>query len=233
MKKLLFVGNSFTYYHDLPAMLEKLSCAAGYSIQTAAVTKGGWYLERYADPDNEMYPLLHETHEQRAWDMIVLQDQSFSPAGHPERYLAAVRTLCSQLPCRERFVIYQTWAYEDGTEKLQGTGMTYQQMHEALRDACRQAAKQQNALLVPVGDAFRLCHDTRPEIGLYMPDHYHPSPDGTSLAACVFFAALSGRDPRTLDGIPDIAPDTAATLRSIARDTLQGSTKEDFACATY
>ena len=95
MKKLLFVGNSFTYYHDLPAMLEKLSCAAGYSIQTAAVTKGGWYLERYADPDNEMYPLLHETHEQRAWDMIVLQDQSFSPAGHPERYLAAVRTLCS------------------------------------------------------------------------------------------------------------------------------------------
>ena len=52
MKKLLFVGNSFTYYHDLPAMLEKLSCAAGYSIQTAAVTKGGWYLERYADPDN-------------------------------------------------------------------------------------------------------------------------------------------------------------------------------------
>ena len=150
MKKLLFVGNSFTYYHDLPAMLEKLSCAAGYSIQTAAVTKGGWYLERYADPDNEMYPLLHETHEQRAWDMIVLQDQSFSPAGHPERYLAAVRTLCSQLPCRERFVIYQTWAYEDGTEKLQGTGMTYQQMHEALRDACRQAAKQQNALLVPL-----------------------------------------------------------------------------------
>ena len=113
MKKLLFVGNSFTYYHDLPAMLEKLSCAAGYSIQTAAVTKGGWYLERYADPDNEMYPLLHETHEQRAWDMIVLQDQSFSPAGHPERYLAAVRTLCSQLPCRERFVIYQTSAYED------------------------------------------------------------------------------------------------------------------------
>ena len=176
MKKLLFVGNSFTYYHDLPAMLEKLSCAAGYSIQTAAVTKGGWYLERYADPDNEMYPLLHETHEQRAWDMIVLQDQSFSPAGHPERYLAAVRTLCSQLPCRERFVIYQTWAYEDGTEKLHGTGMTYQQMHEALRDACRQAAKQQNALLVPVGDAFRLCHDTRPEIGLYMPCLLYTSP---------------------------------------------------------
>ena len=96
-----------------------------------------------------------------------------------------------------------------------------------------EAAKQQNALLVPVGDAFRLCHDTRPEIGLYMPDHYHPSPEGTYLAACVFFAALSGCDPRTLDGIPDIAPDTAATLRSIARDTLQGSTKEDFACATY
>ena len=84
MKTLLFVGNSFTYYHDLPAMLEKLSCAAGYSIQTAAVTKGGWYLERYADPDNEMYPLLHETHEQRAWDMIVLQDQSFNPAGNSE-----------------------------------------------------------------------------------------------------------------------------------------------------
>ena len=72
-----------------------------------------------------------------------------------------------------------------------------------------------------MGDAFRLCHDTHPEIGLYMPDHYHPSPEGTYLAACVFFAALSGRDPRTLSDIPDIAPDTAAMLRSIAHDTLQ------------
>ena len=141
-------------------------------------------------------------------------------------------TLKAEFPLVPPTVLERAKA-EDGTEKLQGTGMTYQQMHEALRDACRQAAKQQNALLVPVGDAFRLCHDTRPEIGLYMPDHYHPSPEGTYLAACVFFAALSGRDPRTLDGIPDIAPDTAATLRSIARDTLQGSTKEDFACATY
>lgn len=56
MKKLLFVGNSFTYYHDLPAMLEKLSCAAGYSIQTAAVTKGGWYLSAMPIPITRCIP---------------------------------------------------------------------------------------------------------------------------------------------------------------------------------
>ena len=66
-----------------------------------------------------------------------------------------------------------------------------------------------------------------PKLGSTCPIIIIPALKGTYLAACVFFAALSGRDPRTLDGIPDIAPDTAATLRSIARDTLQGSTKED------
>ena len=44
--------------------------------------------------------------------------------------------------------------------------------------------------------------------------------------------------PEAMPGARELAPgatlaDTAATLRSIARDTLQGSTKEDFACATY
>ena len=221
MKQLLFVGNSFTYYNDLPAMFSRLANAAGFGVQTASVTKGGWSLVRYADPDDIMYPPLHEAFSSQPWDGIVLQDQSFNPAGNPQGYLSAVRTLCEQLPCRERHIIYQTWAYEDGSEKLQSTNLTYPQMHEALRAACRQAARQQDALLVPVGDAFRLCRDTHPEIGLYAPDHYHPSPAGTYLAACVFFGALSGRSPLELESIPEVSPDAAVILRALAHDILQ------------
>ena len=38
MKTVLFVGNSFTYYNDLPAMVTQLS---GGRLVCAGVTKGG------------------------------------------------------------------------------------------------------------------------------------------------------------------------------------------------
>lgn len=220
MKRILFVGNSFTYYCDMPGMLARLSAEAGYELSVASVTKGGWWLERYADPENEMYAPLHETYQTQQWDHIILQEQSFNPANDPERYLAAVRKLTKQLACKQ-FIIYQTWAWEDGSEKLATTGMTYQQMQEGLRDGCRRAAQELNALLVPVGDAWRTCYETHPEIKLYKDDHFHPCVTGAYLTSCVFFGALTGQSPLFLNTVEDVPEQTAAILRQIAADTLQ------------
>ena len=40
--KLLFIGNSATYVHDIPQTLAALAGKAGYSVETKAIAKGGF-----------------------------------------------------------------------------------------------------------------------------------------------------------------------------------------------
>ncbi len=235
MKRILFIGNSFTYVNDLPATLSDIAGRAGFPLEAHKLVKGGWYLNRFANPEDEMGILLRKEYLKENWDYVVLQDQSLNPAVNPEDFRAAAHALCGMLHCQESFVFYQTWAYTDGSEKLLSTGLSYCEMQERLQSACRQAAQENHALVAPVGDAFRRCYELYPALALLSDDHYHPTPCGTYLAACVFFAVLSRQSPLCLPVpldmdvswfekkfqtvIPHTIPEgDAAVLRQIAHD---------------
>ena len=189
MKTVLFVGNSFTFYNDLPQTVAQMLQQAGCPHQVESLTKGGWFLSRYADPQDKYGALLRERHLGRHWDILVLQDQSFHPVGNYEDFLAGAKAL-RDLFRPERLLLYQTWAYEDGTEKLEETGLSYDGMHLALKAAYTRAAEVLGAEVVPVGDRFARYHREHPEIRLYKEDHFHPSEEGTRLAAEEFFRAI-------------------------------------------
>src|SRR5947209_7984778 len=81
-------------------------------------------------------------------------------------------------------VFFMSWAYADKPE------MTAQ-----LAEAYTVAGNANNALVIPAGLAFARAIGKQPELNLYAPDKRHPSLGGTYLAACVVFAALTGRSP--------------------------------------
>ena len=189
MRTVLFIGNSFTFYHDMPAQVAAKLEEAGHPHQVATHTKGGWFLSRYANPEDKYGALLRERHLGKHWDIVILQDQSFNPIDQYEDFLAGAKAL-QQLLQPEKLLLYQTWAYEDGTEKLQETGLSYAQMHLALKQAYTNAAAELGATVVAVGDRFAQCHDAHPEINLYKEDHFHPSVEGTQLAVEEFVQAI-------------------------------------------
>ena len=78
--------------------------------------------------------------------------------------------------------MYATWAYRDGSEKLAGTGLTYEEMDSALYESYHTAAEANDALTADVGTAFTQLRDT---LSLYTPDDYHPTEAGSMLAAAV------------------------------------------------
>ena len=218
MKKILFIGNSFTYFNDMPAIFDALCEASGDKMQVESITKGGWYLHQYADPENEMYPAIVKAAQQE-WDYVVLQDQSFNPAGNKEDFLSAARKLAALFPCREKLVFYQTWAYEEGSVKLASTGMSYEQLYEGLRDSYRQAAEEMNALCVPAGDAFRLFNDQYyNKFTLYRADAFHPNLLGSYMIACTFYAVITGKTPLDCITFPGVPVEHAASLRKLAHD---------------
>ena len=47
MLNILFIGNSFTFVNDLPAMLTAVAADAGVEIAASSVLKGGAYLHQF------------------------------------------------------------------------------------------------------------------------------------------------------------------------------------------
>lgn len=111
--RVLFVGNSFTFVHDLPQQFQNVAKSLGSDVETGASTIGGCTLyAQEASRDDTTAKLL-----QQDWDYLVLQDYSMLPTVKKarEQYLkAAVKDFISQKK-QAKVVLYLTWGYESGS----------------------------------------------------------------------------------------------------------------------
>ena len=90
-------------------------------------------------------------------------------------------------------------------------------------------AKELNAVVAPVGMAWKMALAAHPALVLYEPDESHPNPTGSYLAACVFYATLFDKSPLGLPGelknrgrtLVRVAPDEAKQLQEAAWQAVQ------------
>ena len=47
--QVLWIGNSYTYYNDLPSLVGRLAAADGVELEFDSHTEGGWSWERHAN----------------------------------------------------------------------------------------------------------------------------------------------------------------------------------------
>ncbi len=192
---ILFIGNSYTYYNDMPASLFlPIAEAEGLSVEVTAVTKGGYDLSRFADPEDEEGKRLRRTVRGRRYDVVVLQDQSCDPIRDEERFLGGVRDLKALLGKQtKRFVLYATWGRKTGSPQLEELGMTSDEMTEALSAAYRKAGALYGMDVAEVGRAFVAYAKAHPDAELYNADLSHPSIVGSAVAAETIFGTVFGR----------------------------------------
>ena len=121
MQKILFVGNSYTYYNDMPtALFVPKAEAAGFPCQVTAVTRGGWTLAKFADPNDEEGARLRSVVEGQQYDWVILQEQSCRPVVNQDAFFRGVEDLKILLaPQTDRFLLYATWGRKPGSEKLE------------------------------------------------------------------------------------------------------------------
>lgn len=207
--RILFLGNSFTYYHDLPEMVGRL-----LSCETAAVTRGGAYLWQFCDAKDELHRMAEEKLQQGLWDWVVLQEQSFNAVGNREDFLRSMEMLCARVrSAGAKPLLYASWAYREGSEKLAKTHCTYLEMAQGLKEAYALAGEKNDAPVAPVGEAFTRA---REEEMLYEPDDFHPSLSGSYLSACVIARSLAPDTPLS-DWRPEgISREVAEKLQRIS-----------------
>ena len=84
-KSILFLGNSYTYFNDLPNMVKQLASAAGFSATTQSITPGGQTLTGHVSGSLG-------TITSGNFDVVIIQGQSQRPS-FPTGY---VRLILSQ-----------------------------------------------------------------------------------------------------------------------------------------
>lgn len=219
--KVLFIGNSFTYYNDMDQIFASLAEAAGYDVQVERVTIGGHNLSQFADPSDEGGAMVEAALTAHGdYDIIVLQEQSTRPITNPDLFEDGVTRLCSRIRQTQKdcqICLYATWGYP---KQATAKGQTIPEMEASIRAAYTNVANKLGVQVSPVGEAFTDVYNTLDSIGLYAEDQLHPSYEGSYLAACVHAARLLGIDPRGSAFVGELSPETAQILQQAAYSTV-------------
>jgi hypothetical protein len=210
--RVLFVGNSLTAGNSMPVLVRALAAADGggdpiFAVQYAA---GSWTL-RQASQDAQLRALLREVR----WDVVVLQENSriasYPPGWARDMYPSARALDRSIRSVRARTVLFMTWGFSGG-------GFEAMQAHLAW--SYSKLAAELDAALAPVGLAWAEALERDPDLELWTGDGRHPSLSGSYLAACVFYALLSGRDPSGSAFTAGLEPSEARFLQDVAADVV-------------
>jgi len=185
LKKVLFVGNSLTFWNDLPLLVEAMAKARGIGIACEAATGPDLSLED------------HWTRGTRdlirggGFSYVVLQQGPSSLASSrtnlrewTQRFAAEIRASGA------RPALYMVWPDR--------SRLAY---FAQVQESYRLANDDVEGLLLPAGEAWLAAWKLDPKLELYGPDGFHPSKLGTYAAAATIFARLTKSSPFGLPAI--------------------------------
>lgn len=96
---------------------------------------------------------------------------------------------------------------------------TYQGMQQRINAAYVRMAKDNGAVVAPVGVAWQKVRQDKPVIGLYA-DNVHPNATGAYLAACVLYATIFKDSPLDRFRPESLGAGQARYLQQTANDTV-------------
>ncbi len=222
---VLFIGNSYTYYNNMPTVIfDGIAEAAGYDCHVKAITKGGHSLCQHADiHDGTGYEVGVELlTSDYMYDYVVLQEQSMRPATNDlATFYDAVRNLDERVRAMHaQSILYSTWGRRGDSDYLTSAGLTNESMTWKLAASYSAIGEELGIPVGYVGLAFYEVYTGDSGIELYDPDTSHPSYAGSYLAAMTLFAKITGVDPTTVNYNGKLAAQEAAVLKQAAKNAV-------------
>jgi hypothetical protein len=215
--KILFIGNSFTFFNDMPTKyFQKICGSAGYNVSVEEITNGGHYLSEFADTSDEYGKKVDKALRENKYDIVILQEQSGCPIADQSRFFGGVRDLAKKVKDNgAELYLYETWGYKEGYSKLISHGGSTKIMEMKLRAAYTAIAEEVGAEVILAGVSMLDIH-TQGKIEVYKDDLFHPSVKGSVLVAYTIFAKVFMEDPRALAYTCGVGKATSATMKEAA-----------------
>ncbi|MGQ4273070.1 SGNH/GDSL hydrolase family protein [Terrihabitans sp. B22-R8] len=210
-RRVLLIGNSRTFYNDMPKMLAEMARSAGDNAAldvTVRATSGARFRTHLDNPE------VHDLLAQR-WSLVVLQAHSAAHSNDKNvaDFLADGRTLIAEAKAGgSPFALVLNWAYapDHYTERPANARTAHV---ERIASATHELARETGARVIDIGGAWEAARRTASSITLYA-DKNHPSIAGSYLFALTIYAALPGAKPAAVTyAPPGLTPADAARLR--------------------
>jgi hypothetical protein len=230
---VLFIGNSFIYFNNMPRIVEAISeSVEGPHLKTEMVAIGGAHLEDLWKQGSALAAI-----RKQHWDYVVMNEQSTlgggivngeKKIGDPASFYKYAEMFDTEIrKSGGKTVIIMTWKDKNDPDRIQNN----------LNDAFLDFREKHEVILAAVSSAWAVTRKTAPEINLYFDDNHHPSKEGSYLEACTVYAAITHRSPEgaiaKVEGTPvedatgtvladktktlvDISPRTALKLQQVA-----------------
>jgi hypothetical protein len=200
--RVLFVGNSLTYYNNMPVMVEAIAAAnpGRPAVTTRLHASGGRELVEALEIP-ELVALVRDG----GWDFVVLQEQSRlgsttfvngrNVVVDPEPFFRATRSwnrLITESGARP--VLLASWLDRgEATREWEMVGWSYRAIGVEL-----------GVPVIGADLAWITAEESHPELDLYDADGLHPNPVGSLLTALLVYAELLDVDDLAGLGLPAV-----------------------------
>ena len=227
---VLFLGNSYTSYNNLPQLVQSLSSSAGKTLNIDSNMPGGFSLSGHAND-----AITFSKISQGNWDYVILQEQSQIPTIDYYRYnemypaITSLKSLIEQYnPCA-KIITYMTWGRRYGGQQC-GPGMTYcspvfvdfNHMQDSLTSAYLEISEQLNIQCAPVGVTWQnILNDTT--LILHSNDNSHPTIDGSYVAALTIYSSIWKKPSNGLAFNAGLTPSRALYYQQMSDNTIYNS----------
>lgn len=216
--RVLFVGNSYTHYNNMPKLFEQMADSKGVKLEVLMDAKSSHTFQMHSKRP-ELYKNINST----KWDYVVLQgfsrELAQDPATIDSQSLPYVKQLLDSIYANNsctNVLLFQTWGYDGGfKDDSLGIDWNYQQMSDRVHQGYLYLSEKLNLSVVPVGKVWETVKENHAEIQLYQEDKQHPSLAGSYLAASCFYAALFKTEPN-LSFTAKLDPKQAEIIQQIA-----------------
>jgi hypothetical protein len=226
-QKVLFVGNSFSFYNNgIHNQVSNLIRAKGlwksksnkYRLMSLS---GG----KFSEHSKLLPAFLQQKNTQ--WDLVILQEVSNGAIINENKseFRSSAKRLVKDIESAgSKAALFMTWAYDNKPEMIVPLAKAYQEL-----------GKELNVPVFPVGIAFTNFQLKYSDIPLHIPDVLgvkngkvsykknlkHPSLAGSYLAACVFYSVLYGESAEGNPYQAGLADDLALKIQNTAWKTVQ------------
>lgn len=195
-RKFLFIGNSFTYYNDLPSLMVTLGEECGLTLSATMFAVGSQELVQSANINNALGAQIRaEIEAHHDYTDIVFQEQSTLPLDAATLFkqgARALRELITPLEPEASFHFYATWGYE---ALAAAHSVSIPECEQSLRSSIETTAQSLGMDVAEVGKAFSYVYANHSTINLYnTSDKKHPSFAGTYLSALVQLGTYTHAD---------------------------------------
>ncbi|WP_243472732.1 hypothetical protein [Winogradskyella sp. MH6] len=194
--RILFIGNSYTYFNSSPELLKALIQEKHPEkvVETKLISDGGMTLAHHWKDNRAL-----EAIQSGKWDYVVLQEQSKLGMavmidkdiffGQTNKFFEYARKFDAEVKkAGSKTVFMMTWSVKDRPNE-----------QAILSHAYASIAKELDAIVAPVGLVWDHVR-SNPNINLYANDGNHPSTAGSYLIASTLYGTLLGEDPIGLSG---------------------------------